>query len=201
MSIALLAGLGNPGDEYEGTRHNAGFLVLDALARREGLAWTRDRRCQALTAKWVGPGNRSVWLLKPLTYMNESGQSLRAACDFFRIPPTAVAAVYDDLTLDVGRVKLSVTGSAGGHNGVQSLLDHLGAGFVRFRIGIGPKTPPQIDLKDFVLGRLPPADLQLITSQFPNYLAGLDLLLQRGLETAMNQLNRRPPSANEPSQP
>lgn len=202
MSIAVLAGLGNPGEEYAETRHNVGFQVLDALARREGLAWTRDRHCQAMVAKWVVPGRPVCHLVKPLTYMNESGLSLRKVCDFFRVPHGAVTAVYDDLNLDVGRLKLSVSGSAGGHNGVQSLLDHLGDGFVRFRIGIGPRRPAEIDLKDFVLGKFPASDQQIISSQISNYLAGLDLLLQRGLEPAMNQLNRRPPSsANEPNQP
>lgn len=201
MSIAVLAGLGNPGEEYAGTRHNVGFLVLDAFARREQLDWTRERRAQAWVAKYAPAGRAPCLLVKPLTYMNESGQSLRTVCDYYRIPPASLAAVYDDLTLDVGRLKLTVGGSAGGHNGVQSLLDHLGADFVRYRIGIGPRRPPQIDLKDFVLGQFPASDQQIISSQLSHYLAGLDLLLQRGLEPAMNQLNRRPPSANEPTQP
>ena len=114
--------------------------------------------------------------------------------------PTKLAVVYDDLTMPVGRLKLSASGSAGGHNGVQSLIDHLGAGFIRYRIGIGPRTPPQIDLKDFVLGRFPPADQQTIDLQISNYLNGLELLATRGLEPAMNQLNRRISSANDTDQ-
>ena len=169
MSIAVLAGLGNPGEEYA-------------------------------VARWTPPALAPVLLVKPLTYVNDSGRCLRRVCDYFRHPVPAVAVVFDDLTMPVGRLKISVTGSAGGHNGVQSLLDHLGTGFVRFRIGIGPRTPPQIDLKDFVLGRFPPTDRQTIDQQISNYLAGLDLLFAQGVEPAMNQLNRRPSSANDPDQ-
>ncbi len=200
MSIAVLAGLGNPGEEYAETRHNIGWIVLDALASRAGLTWSRDRNAQAMVARWQLPACPAVLLVKPLTYVNESGQSLRRACDYFRHPPASVAVVYDDLTLPVARLKVSVNGSAGGHNGVQSLIDHLGAGFVRYRIGIGPRTPAQIDLKDFVLGRFPPADRQLIDQQLSHYIQGLELLATRGLEPAMNQLNRRISSANDTDQ-
>ncbi|HLP00916.1 MAG TPA: aminoacyl-tRNA hydrolase [Opitutaceae bacterium] len=200
MSIAVLAGLGNPGEEYADTRHNLGWLVLDALASAASLAWTRDRNANAMVARWELPSRPAVLLVKPLTYVNESGQSLRRACDYLRHPPASVAVVYDDLTMPVGRLKISVNGSAGGHNGVQSLIDHLGAGFIRYRIGIGPRTPPQIDLKDFVLGRFPPADRQVIDQQLSHYVKGLELLASRGLEPAMNQLNRRFPSANDTDQ-
>ncbi len=200
MSIAVLAGLGNPGEEYVGTRHNVGWIVLDALAAHAGLAWTRDRNANALLARWELPARPPVLLVKPLTYVNESGSALRRTCDYFRHPPTALAVVYDDLTLPVGRLKLSTNGSAGGHNGVQSLIDHLGAGFVRYRIGIGPRTPPQIDLKDFVLGRFPPADRQILDQQLSHYISGLELLATRGLKPAMNQLNRRISSAHDTDQ-
>lgn len=201
MSIAVLAGLGNPGEEYAGTRHNLGWIVLDALAARAGLSWSRERNASAMVARWELPARPPVLLVKPLTFMNESGQALRRVCDYFRHPPTRLAAVYDDLTLPVGRLKVSVNGSAGGHNGVQSLIDHLGAGFVRYRIGIGPRTPAQIDLKDFVLGRFPPADRQLIDTSISQYISGLELLASRGLEPAMNQLNRRISAANDTDQP
>lgn len=200
MSIAVLAGLGNPGEEYVGTRHNVGWIVLDALAAHAGLAWTRDRNANALLARWELPARPPVLLVKPLTYVNDSGSALRRTCDYFRHPPTALAVVYDDLTLPVGRLKLSTNGSAGGHNGVQSLIDHLGTGFVRYRIGIGPRTPPQIDLKDFVLGRFPPADRQILDQQLSHYISGLELLATRGLEPAMNQLNRRISSAHDTDQ-
>jgi peptidyl-tRNA hydrolase, PTH1 family len=200
MSIAVLAGLGNPGEEYAGTRHNLGWVVIDALAARAGLQWSRDRNASAMVTRWELPARPPVLLVKPLTYVNESGSALRRTCDYFRHPPTALAVVYDDLAMPVGRLKLSVNGSAGGHNGVQSLIDHLGEGFIRFRIGIGPRNPPQIDLKDFVLGRFPPTDQQIIDQQISNYINGLELLATRGLEPAMNQLNRRISSANDTDQ-
>lgn len=197
MSIAVLAGLGNPGGEYADTRHNLGWIVLDALADRAGLQWAKERNASAMVARWQLPGQSAVLLAKPLTYVNESGQALRRLCDYFRHPVTRLAVVYDDLTMPVGRLKVSVNGSAGGHNGVQSLIDHLGAGFIRYRIGIGPRTPAQIDLKDFVLGRFPPADRKTIDDNLSQYISGLELLATRGLEPAMNQLNRRISSAND----
>lgn len=198
MSISVLAGLGNPGGEYDGTRHNIGFRVIDALAARESLSWSSDRHANALAARWQR-GGRSLLLVKPQGYVNESGFALRRLLDFHKLPVSSLAVIYDDLTLDVARIKVSVSGSAGGHNGVQSLLDHLENGFVRFRIGIGARKPPQIDLKDFVLGKFPAEDRSLIDSQFPRYLSGLDLLLGEGVAAAMNQLNRKT-NPNEPDQ-
>jgi peptidyl-tRNA hydrolase, PTH1 family len=125
--------------------------------------------------------------------MNDSGTAIGALSRFYKIPVTSVAAIYDDLTIDLGLVKVSVSGSAGGHNGVASLLEHVGDGFVRYRLGIGPKIPSQMDLKDFVLGKFTPDQLSLVTQHLPHYLSGLELLLSRGTEAAMNQLNRRDP--------
>jgi PTH1 family peptidyl-tRNA hydrolase len=125
--------------------------------------------------------------------MNESGVSVGALARFYKIPVTDIAAVYDDLTIDLGLVKVSVTGSAGGHNGVASLLEKIGDGFVRYRLGIGPKEPSQMYLKDFVLGKFTPTQQIVVTQQLAHYISGLDLLLSRGAEAAMNQLNRRDP--------
>ena len=107
------------------------------------------------------------------------------------MPVTAIAAVYDDCAIDCGRLKVSVTGSAGGHNGVASLLEHLGDGFVRYRLGIGPKQPPEMDLKDFVLSKFTPEQLVIIDQKLDHYVQGLELLLDRGADQAMNQLNRK----------
>jgi PTH1 family peptidyl-tRNA hydrolase len=123
--------------------------------------------------------------------MNDSGTALQALASFHKVPATAILAVYDDLAIELGRVKVSVTGSAGGHNGVASLLAHLGDGFVRYRLGIGPKEPAQMDLKDFVLGKFTPAQLSLLNQNLDHTLQGLDLLLQSGVAQAMNTLNRR----------
>ena len=193
MSITLVAGLGNPGRDYEKTRHNLGWVVIEALAKKLGLTWKASPQFEAEIARWDTSPGRTCYFAKPQTFMNDSGRSLAALARFYKVPAASVIAVYDDLTIDLGLVKVSVTGSAGGHNGVASVLEHLGDGFVRYRLGIGPKDPPQMDLKDFVLGKFTPDQQILITQHLPHYLSGLDLLLSRGAETAMNQLNRRDP--------
>ncbi len=193
MSISLVAGLGNPGSEYAATRHNLGWIVIEAFARKLGLAWKAASQFEAEIARWDRPGKGTCYLVKPLTFMNDSGSSVGALARYYKIVPTSVLAIYDDLTIDLGLVKVTVTGSAGGHNGVASLLEHLGDGFIRYRLGIGPKEPPQMDLKDFVLGKFTESQNALVTQQLPHYLSGLDLLLSRGVDAAMNQLNRRDP--------
>lgn len=193
MFFSLVAGLGNPGRVYEGTRHNLGWAVLDAFAGKRGLEWKRSAAFDAEVARWdLGPG-RTRWLLKPLTFMNESGRAVGAFARFHKLPIEAIVAVYDDLTIDLGLTKVTVTGTAGGHNGVASLLEHLGSGFVRYRIGIGPRQPPEIELSDFVLGKFTPEQQILVNQKLDSYVEGLDLLLARGSAAAMNQLNRRDP--------
>ena len=150
MFFPLVAGLGNPGRDYESTRHNLGWVVLDAFAAKLGLAWQAAPQFDAEVARWDSPG-RTRWLVKPLTFMNDSGRAVAALAHYYKIAPPDVAAVYDDLTIDLGLVKVTVTGSAGGHNGVASLLAQRGERFVRYRLGIGPKEPPQMELTDFVL--------------------------------------------------
>jgi PTH1 family peptidyl-tRNA hydrolase len=193
MSIALVAGLGNPGCEYAPTRHNLGWIVLEALAKKHGLGWRPQPAFDAEVARWdVAPG-RTCWLAKPLTFMNESGRAVGALARFYRLPAAAVATVYDDCTMECGRLKITVTGSAGGHNGVASLLEHLGDGFARYRLGIGPKQPPEMDLKDYVLSKFSPEQLVIIEQKLDYYVQGLELLLARGADQAMNQLNRKDP--------
>ena len=193
MSISLVAGLGNPGRDYATTRHNLGWVLIEAFAQKRGLTWKTHSQFEADIARWDRPGQPSVYLLKPLTFMNGSGTAVSAVARFYKILPASTVAIYDDLTIHFGLMKVSVSGSAGGHNGVASLLQHLGDGFVRYRLGIGPKDPPQMDLKDFVLGKFTPEQQILVTQQLVSYLSGLDLLLSRGTDAAMNQLNRREP--------
>src|SRR6185503_15785578 len=193
MFLSLVAGLGNPGREYEHTRHNLGWVVLDALAKKRGLAWKQAPQFEAQIARWdVGEG-RTRWLLKPLTFMNDSGKTVGAVARFYKIPPEDIAAVYDDLTIDLGLIKVTTSGSAGGHNGVASLIEHLGSGFARYRLGVGPKEPAQMDMADFVLGKFTPEQQLIVNQKLDHYVEGLDLLLSRGVEPAMNQLNRRDP--------
>jgi PTH1 family peptidyl-tRNA hydrolase len=191
MSISLVAGLGNPGREYELSRHNLGWVVIDAYASKHGLSWRNSPDFHSMVARRdLGPG-KALWLVKPLTFMNESGGAVAAMARYHRIAPEDVAAVYDDITIDLGLVKVSVTGSDAGHNGVASLLEHLGTGFARFRLGIGPRRPPEMDLKDFVLARFTTEQLATIQQKTDTYVQGLELLLASGPDQAMNQLNRR----------
>jgi len=191
MSISLVAGLGNPGREYELTRHNLGWIAVDAYASKHGLSWRGAPEFEAVVARRdMGPG-QTLWFMKPQTFMNGSGRSVAAFARYHRIAPEAVAAVYDDLTIDLGLVKVSVSGSDAGHNGVASLLEHLGDGFSRLRLGAGPKRPPEMDIKDFVLERFTTEQLNLIQQKTDAYVQGLELLLESGPDRAMNQLNRR----------
>lgn len=191
MFLSLVAALGNPGRSYETTRHNLGWVVVEALARKHRLTWKHVAQFEADVARWdVGKG-QTRWLVKPVTFMNLSGKSVASLARFYKIDPAETVAVYDDLTIDLGLLKVSVSGSAGGHNGVASLLEHLGPGFVRYRLGIGPKQPAQMDMADFVLGKFTPEQQTLVNQKIDHYVSGLELLLARGIEPAMNQLNRR----------
>ena len=199
MSVTLIAGLGNPGREYAATRHNLGFTVVEALAAAEGLKWKNESRFEAATARWdVRPGVTRL-LVKPATFMNESGRALRALLDFHKAAVSDLIVAYDDLTIDTGRVKVSVTGSAGGHNGVASLLEHLGGGFVRYRLGINAPRPAEMDIKDFVLGKFTTEQTQIIDQKLNPFVDGLRLLINRGPAEAMNLLNRR--DHHEPEKP
>jgi len=191
MSVSLIAGLGNPGSRYDGTRHNLGFAVVEALAKAEGLSWQHEKRFDAEVARWnVRPGV-TRWLAKPQTFMNDSGRALRRLLDFHKLPPESLTVAYDDLTIDTGLVKVSVAGSAGGHNGVSSVLEHVGSGFARYRLGINAPRPAGMDLADFVLSPFSLSEQTLLQNKLPIFVDGLRLLLDRGPAHAMNQLNRR----------
>ena len=193
MFLPIVAGLGNPGRDYDQTRHNLGWLVLDALAAKHRLAWKHVRQFEAEIARWDAGGAQPRWLVKPRTFMNESGRAIAALVRYHKLDPADVVAIHDDLTIDCGLVKVSTHGSAGGHNGVASLIEHLGVAFARYRIGIGPKQPAQMELSDYVLGKFTPEQQTLVTQKLDYFVQGLELLLSRGVEPAMNQLNRREP--------
>ncbi|MFZ9838247.1 MAG: aminoacyl-tRNA hydrolase [Opitutaceae bacterium] len=185
--------MGNPGREYRDTRHNLGWQVLDALATRERLAWRPAPQFRAEVARWDRPGAPTCWLVKPQTFMNASGEAVGPLSRYHRIPAPEIVAVYDDLTLDLGLMKVSIGGGSAGHNGVASLVQHLDGPFVRFRLGIGPRAPAAMELTDFVLGTFTSDQSILVSQRLPHFLQGLDLLLTRGADAAMNQLNRRDP--------
>jgi len=190
MSLTLVAALGNPGKSYANTRHNFGWIVLESLAKKHGLSWQKESAFDALVARWNHPhGVR--WLVKPQTFMNASGRSVQAVAHFHKLSAESITIVYDDSTIELGRIKVTVTGSAGGHNGILSLLEHVGEGFARFRLGIGPKEPKEMDMKDFVLGQFSQSQLSLIDQTLDHTVQSLELLLNEGPLKAMNHINRK----------
>ena len=148
----MFVGLGNPGSEYDGTRHNIGFDCLNAFATANGFDWThkKDLKCFLATKQL---GDTRVLLVKPQTFMNLSGEAVQAVANFYKLSAEQVTAIYDELDIDFGQIRLRIGGSAAGHNGVKSIIQHLGEDFGRIRVGIGPKQPEQIDAAAFVLQR------------------------------------------------
>jgi peptidyl-tRNA hydrolase, PTH1 family len=198
-SPLVIAGLGNPGRQYEGTRHNIGYWLVDALAREQGCSWAKRREFQAEVCSF-DRGRRKVFLVKPLTFVNLSGESLGPFCRYYRVEVSSLVVVYDELNLEAGRLKISLKGSAGGHNGLASIIQHLGSEFVRFRLGIGPRHPPEIDLKDFVLGKFSEQQAADFEGRVRDFLAALHLLIDSGPNHAMNQINQRNKKQDEPKE-
>ncbi|MBC9868006.1 MAG: aminoacyl-tRNA hydrolase [Opitutae bacterium] len=190
MSVSVLAGLGNPGIPYAETRHNLGFRVIDALASRHNLVWKLEKRLLSEVSSLQRSG--SSWrLVKPQTFVNASGGALHAAVRYFKVEAESVIVIYDDIHLELGRLKINREGGPGGHNGVRDVIRRLGNRFIRFRVGIGAKYPPEIGLADFVLGKLTREEADLIQKKMEHYLQALAVLMDLGPESAMNQFNRR----------
>jgi len=198
MSIAVIAGLGNPGLKYRNTRHNIGFDVVNRLAVGLGGSWRVEARFEAEVAA-VQAGANKLLLAKPLTYMNNSGRSLGALLRYHKFGPESMLVIYDDLTLELGRAKLSVKGSAGGHNGIANLLELVGPGFARYRIGIGSKPNKEMDLADYVLSQFKPAESQIFTQRMPEFLDHIRLIVDKGIESAFNIINQRITTSHERS--
>lgn len=185
----IIAGLGNPGAEYENTRHNVGFHVIDCLAEQNGASVT-EKKHKALCGKAV-IGGEKVLLLKPQTFMNSSGESLRDAADFYKVAPDHIIVISDDVDLPQGQLRVRLHGSAGGHNGLKSIIAQLGSdGFRRVRVGIGGK-PEGWDLADWVLGKLKGHDAEVMEEAYRNAAAAVTCILTEGGDAAMNQFNRK----------
>ena len=184
----IVVGLGNPEAKYEGTRHNAGFAALDALAERWG--------CTLNKSKWQGlygmaeVDGRKVLLLKPLTYMNLSGQSIAPAAQFYKIPRSHVLVLCDDITQEPGHLRIRANGSAGGHNGLKSIIASLGGeDFPRLRIGVGAKPHPDYDLAAWVLAKFPPDAAKAVADRRGDIEAACRLILAGKLGEAQNKFN------------
>ena len=184
----LLVGLGNPGTQYENTRHNVGFLVADELAERQNAPIQR-LKFKALTNLLTISGEK-VLVMKPVTYMNLSGEAVRPAADFYKIPPEHVLVVSDDTALAVGKLRIRKGGSAGGHNGLKSIIQHLGTDqFPRLRVGVGEKPHPDYDMADWVLGHFQGEDKKAMDAAVKRAADAIECLLKEGPDRAMNKFN------------
>ena len=186
--VKLIAGLGNPGSEYDQTRHNVGFMVLDALASRFGTT-IRRKKFNALTEE-VMAGDEKLLLMKPQQYMNRSGHAIATASGFYKIDPADVLVVTDDLALEVGRVRLRSKGSPGGHNGLKDIQSHLGTSeYPRLRIGIGDSGPR--DAADYVLSRFSADEREMIDKAVQTAVKAVMCWVEEGVSTAMTQYNAK----------
>ncbi|MFM9071994.1 MAG: aminoacyl-tRNA hydrolase [Cyanobium sp.] len=193
MDLQLLVGLGNPGPRYSNTRHNVGFLVLERLAASAGQTFRHQNKLHALVAE-LGVGQDRMRLLMPQTFMNESGRSVRAALDWFGYRADQMLVIVDDMDLPLGRLRLRASGSAGGHNGLRSIMQHLGSqDFARLRIGIGAPAGDPRDRKshtvNHVLGPFATSEQPILSQVVEEVTKGVDLIRQLGLERAGNRLN------------
>jgi len=186
----LIAGLGNPGAKYENTRHNVGFMVIDALAREHRISVT-ERKHRALIGRGIIGGEKAI-LAKPQTFMNLSGESLREIIDYYKIEEKAeLIVISDDISLNVGALRIRKKGSAGGHNGLKNIILHLGHDeFQRIRLGVGEK-PAGHDLADHVLGHFSEEDRVPIAESVKQAAEAVEVMITEGADKAMNQFNKK----------
>ncbi|HEU5442894.1 MAG TPA: aminoacyl-tRNA hydrolase [Steroidobacteraceae bacterium] len=199
LPLTLIVGLGNPGPTYARTRHNAGFELVDELARRTGASLRQEGRHQGELAR-VSIAGADVWLLKPMTYMNLSGQSVRSVAAFYRIAPQSILVAHDELDFPPGVVRLKEGGGAGGHNGLRDIIAQLGDAFWRLRIGIGHPGDRDAVL-DYVLGRPQAAEAAAIREAVGAAADAVPVMLTDGGQKAMSRLHRRDPAVSPPRDP
>ena len=184
----LIVGLGNPGKKYETTRHNAGFMCIDKLSEEERID-VKKLKFHAL----IGDGyidSHKVILMKPQTMMNNSGQAIKECADFYKIPVENIIVIYDDISLEPGKLRIRRKGSAGGHNGIKSIISHLSSeNFPRVKIGVGAKPHPDYDLVDWVLGSFPKDQLKSINEACENAYNAIKIMLSGDIDAAMSKYN------------
>lgn len=187
QNMYIIAGLGNPESKYDKTRHNIGFRLIDELAARNGITFS-DRKHNGLVGKGIISGEKVI-LLKPLTYMNLSGECVGPAADYYKVEPENVIILFDDISLDVGRIRIRKKGSAGGHNGIKSIIAHLGSeNFPRLKFGVGDK-PKEMDLADYVLGRFSSQDEATVSEGIKRACEAVECMIGEGCDAAMNKYN------------
>ena len=186
----IIAGLGNPDRQYEGTRHNAGFDVIDRIAEKYNIA-VDTKRHRAYIGKGIIEGQKVI-LAKPQTYMNLSGESIRSLVDYYKVDEeNELLVIYDDISLDVGQLRIRARGSAGGHNGIKNIIAHLGTQiFPRIKVGVGEK-PKGYDLADYVLGHFSKSEREMMDEGYDNAVRAAELILSGQLNEAMNEFNRK----------
>ena len=186
----IIAGLGNPDRQYEGTRHNAGFDVIDRIAEKYNIA-VDTKKHRACIGKGI-IGGQKVLLAKPQTYMNLSGESIRSRVDYYKIDEeNELLVVYDDISLDVGQLRIRAKGSAGGHNGIKNIIAHLGTQvFPRIKVGVGEK-PKGYDLADYVLGHFSKVEREQMEEGYDNAVRAAEMIVSGQLSEAMNEFNRK----------
>ena len=185
----IIAGLGNPGREYEKTRHNAGFLAIDYMAEKLGVKIDR-LKFHALCAE-VKIGGVKALLMKPQTYMNNSGTAIAEASSFYKIPPERVLVLHDEISFDPGMVRIRRKGSAGGHNGLKSIIAHIGSEeFPRVKIGVGKKPNPEYDLADWVLGKFSEDGFKALTERYADIYSACELIAGGKIEDAMQRYSK-----------
>lgn len=184
----IIAGLGNPGSKYSETRHNAGFKAMDLLAEKEGFEY-KKLKFRAMIADEVIGGKRCL-LMKPQTMINLSGEAVAEAANYYKIPDEKIIIIYDDVSLDVGRVRVRRKGSAGGHNGIKSIISCLGSEeFPRVKIGVGKKPSPEYDMVSWVLGEIPFDEAKLFNEKLINAVEAAEEIVSDGVDKAMNDFN------------
>jgi PTH1 family peptidyl-tRNA hydrolase len=185
----IVVGLGNIGKTYERTRHNAGFLAIDYIAEKLGVRI--DRVKFHATVAEAELGGTGILLMKPTTLMNNSGVAIAEAAAFYKIPPENVIVLHDEISFDPGIIRIRRKGSAGGHNGLKSIIAHLGSqDFPRIKIGVGKKPSPEYDLADFVLGKFPEDDLKKLTERYTDIHSATELMVKGDIETAMQKFSK-----------
>lgn len=184
----LVVGLGNPEKKYTLTRHNSGFLCVDELAERHGFKINK-LKFKSVYADTVIAGHRVI-VLKPQTYMNNSGEAVKEAASFYKIPPGKIIIIFDDISLDVGLLRIKRKGSDGGHNGIKSIISHLGSSdFPRIKLGVGKKPHPDYDLADWVLSEFKKDEAKPLKQAIDNACDALEIILDGNIDEAMNKFN------------
>ena len=185
----LIVGLGNPGMQYQNTRHNAGFMAADMLAQKLECDFSRNK-FDALYGDTEISGHRVI-IAKPQTYMNLSGKAVVALSSFYKIPHDKIIVLFDDISLDVGKIRIRRKGSAGGHNGIKDIIELTGTeDIMRIKIGVGGKAHPDSDLKDHVLGKIPAEQIEDFECALKNAVKAVQEIISRGIDSAMNKYSK-----------